>query len=118
MVGVARSTFERNENRGYSVYYTEPPCSAATSSSHRNMWTQHHHFGQHSRPWRASRLHFVDDRTGKPHCRKAYAQLRFIAQIRSALMLSACKTLVYAQVKSRLDFGNAALYGITGTLLH
>ena len=35
-------------------------------------------------------------------CRTAYAQLRFIAQIRT----------------SRLDFGNAALYGITGTLLY
>ena len=51
-------------------------------------------------------------------CRTAYAQLRCIAQIRSALTLRACKTLVHALVTSRLDFGNAALYGITGTLLY
>ena len=51
-------------------------------------------------------------------CRTAYAQLRGIARIRSSLPLRACKTLVHALVTSRLDFGNAALYGITGTLLH
>ena len=51
-------------------------------------------------------------------CRTTYAQLRGIARIRSSLPLRACKTLVHALVTSRLDFGNAALYGITGTLLH
>ena len=51
-------------------------------------------------------------------CRTAYAQPRGIARIRSSLPLRACKTLVHALVTSRLDFGNAALYGITGTLLH
>ena len=51
-------------------------------------------------------------------CRTAYAQLRCIAHIRSALTLRACKTLVHALVTSRLDFGNAAQYGITGTLLY
>ena len=51
-------------------------------------------------------------------CRTAYGQLRCIAQIRSALTLRACKTLVHALVTSRLDFGNAAMYGITGTLLY
>ena len=30
----------------------------------------------------------------------------------------ACKTLVHALVTSTIDFGNAALFGITGTLLH
>ena len=50
-------------------------------------------------------------------CRTAYAQLRGIARIRSFLPLSACKTFVHAFITSRLDFGNAALYGITGTLL-
>ena len=32
--------------------------------------------------------------------------------------VSVRKTLVHALVTSQLDFGNAALYGITGTLLH
>ena len=50
-------------------------------------------------------------------CRTAYAQLRGITRIRSSLPLRGCKTLVHALVTSRLDFGNAALYGITGTLL-
>ena len=35
-------------------------------------------------------------------CRTAYAQLRCIAQIRSALTHRACKTLVHARVASRL----------------
>ena len=51
-------------------------------------------------------------------CRTAYAQLRCINRIRSSLPVSARKTLVHALVTSKLDFGNAALYGITGTLLH
>ena len=59
--------FGRSENRGYSVYNTEPPCSAATSSFHRHLWTQRHRSGQHTRSWRSSRLHFVDDRTRKPY---------------------------------------------------
>ena len=51
-------------------------------------------------------------------CRTAYAQLRCINRIRSPLPVSARKTLVHALVTSKLDFGNAALCGITGTLLH
>ena len=51
-------------------------------------------------------------------CRTEYAQLRCINRIRSSLPVSARKTLVHALVTSKLDFGNAALYGITGTLLH
>ena len=51
-------------------------------------------------------------------CRTAYAQLRCINRIRSSLPVSARKTLVHALVTSKLDFGNAALCGITGTLLH
>ena len=45
-------------------------------------------------------------------------KLRCINRIRSSLPVSARKTLVHALVTSKLDFGNAALYGITGTLLH
>ena len=51
-------------------------------------------------------------------CRTAYAQLRGIARIRSYLPIRARKMLLHALFTSRLDFGNAALYGITGTLLH
>ena len=51
-------------------------------------------------------------------CRAAYAQLRCINRIRSSLSVSARKTLVHALVTSKLDFDNAALCGITGTLLH
>ena len=51
-------------------------------------------------------------------CRTAYAQLRCINRIRSSLPVSERKTLVHALVTSKLDFGNAALYGSTGALLH
>ena len=50
-------------------------------------------------------------------CRTAYA-LRCINRIRSSLPVSARKTLVHALITSKLDFGNAALCGITVTLLH
>ena len=50
-------------------------------------------------------------------CRTAYAQIRCIPQIRSALTHRACKTIVQALGTSRF-FENATLYGITGTLLH
>ena len=43
-------------------------------------------------------------------CGTAYGRLRNIARIRSSLPLTL--------VTSTLDFGNAALFGITGTLLH
>ena len=51
-------------------------------------------------------------------CRTAYAQLHCIAQIRSSLKHRACKTHLHARVAPRLVFGKAAIYGITGTLLH
>ena len=51
-------------------------------------------------------------------CRTAYAQLRSISRIRSSLPISARKTLVHALVTSKLDFGDATLCGIAGTLLH
>ena len=41
-----------------------------------------------------------------------------IAKIRASLTIVACKTLVYALVISRLDYGNALIYGITDRLLH
>ena len=51
-------------------------------------------------------------------CRTAYGRLRNIARIRSFLPLLSCKMLVHALVTSTLDFGNAALFGITGSLIH
>ena len=47
-------------------------------------------------------------------CRSAYYHLFRIA----SLTIVACKTLVHALVISRLDYGNALLYGITDRLLH
>ena len=41
-----------------------------------------------------------------------------IAKIRASLTAVACKTLVHALVISRVDYGNALLYGITDRLLH
>ena len=51
-------------------------------------------------------------------CRTAYARLRCICRILLSLLVSARKTLVHALLTSKLDFGNAALCGITGVLLH
>ena len=50
--------------------------------------------------------------------RLAYHHLRSIAKVRNSLTMTACKTMVLSLVISRLDFGNATLYGISETLLH
>ena len=47
--------------------------------------------------------------------KSCYYQLRNIAQIRSAISEGACRTLVHALDKSRLDHGNGLLYGIPTT---
>ena len=51
-------------------------------------------------------------------CRAAYSNLFRIAKIRTSLTTVACETLVHALVTSRLDYGNAVLYGISDRLLH
>ena len=51
-------------------------------------------------------------------CRTAYYHLHNIASIRCSLTTSACKIIVHSIVISRLDFGNATLYGISEALLH
>lgn len=49
----------------------------------------------------------------KNMCKSAYFQIRNINQIRKVLDDDTAATLVHALVTSRLDFGNALLYGIT-----
>ena len=51
-------------------------------------------------------------------CRGAYFHLFRIAMIRKCLDTAACKTLVHSLVTSRIDYGNAVLYGISARLLH
>ena len=51
-------------------------------------------------------------------CRAAYSNIFRIAKIRTSLTTAPCKTLVNSLVISRLDCGNAVLYGISDHLLH
>ena len=51
-------------------------------------------------------------------CRSAYYHLSRIAKIRDSLTTSVCKSLIHGLVTSRLDYGNAMLFGITDRLLH
>ena len=51
-------------------------------------------------------------------CRGAYFHLFRIAKIRKCLNTAACKTLVHSLVTSRIDYGNAVLYGMSDRLLH
>ena len=51
-------------------------------------------------------------------CQGAYFQLHNIAKIRHCLTVNACKTIVHALVTSKLDYGNAVLFGINGRLLN
>ena len=50
--------------------------------------------------------------------RSAYCHLSRIAKIRDSLTTSVCKSLIHGLVTSRLDYGNAMLFGITNRLLH
>ena len=45
-----------------------------------------------------------------------YCQIRSLAKIRKCLTTAACKTIVYAL--SRVDYGNALLFGLPEMLLH
>ena len=47
-------------------------------------------------------------------CQAAYFQLHNIAKIRHCLTIAACKTIVHGLVTSKLDYGNAVLFGING----
>ena len=58
------------------------------------------------------------DRHVSHTCRLAYHHLRSIANVRNSLTTTVCETIVLSLVISRLDFGNATLYGISETLLH
>ena len=51
-------------------------------------------------------------------CRSAYYHLSRIAKIRESLTTSVCKSLIHGLVTSRLDYGNAMLFGLTDRLLH
>ena len=51
-------------------------------------------------------------------CRGAYLNLFRIVKIRTSLTTAACKTLIHSLVTSRLDYGNAVLYGVSDRLLH
>ena len=51
-------------------------------------------------------------------CQGAYFQLHKIAKIRKCLTTHACKTIVHALVTSRLDYGNAVLFGVNVRLIH
>ena len=50
-------------------------------------------------------------------CRAAYSYLFRIAKIGTSLTTVTCKTCVHSLVTSRLDYGNAVLYGISDRLL-
>lgn len=50
-------------------------------------------------------------------CQVAYCHLRSIALFRKCLTTNACRTIVNALVMSRIDYGNAVLYGLPETHL-
>ena len=51
-------------------------------------------------------------------CRSAYYHLSRIAKIRHSHTTSVCESLIHGLVTSRLDYGNAMLFGIADRLLH
>ena len=51
-------------------------------------------------------------------CRSAYYYLSRIAKIRDSISPTVCKSLIYGLVTSRIDYGNAILFGISDRHLH
>ena len=51
-------------------------------------------------------------------CRIAYYHLSRIAKIRDSISTTVCKSLIHGLVTSRLDYGNAILYGISDRHMH
>jgi hypothetical protein len=49
--------------------------------------------------------------------KSCFNQIRNIGRIRSYITDSACKTLVCSLITSRLDYGNALLYGVNASVL-
>ena len=51
-------------------------------------------------------------------CRSAYYHLSRIAKIRDSVSTTVCKNLIHGLVTSRIDYGNAILFGISDRHLH
>ena len=51
-------------------------------------------------------------------CRSAYYHLSRIAKIRDSVSTTVCKSLIHGLVTSRIDYGNAILFGIRDRHLH
>ena len=51
-------------------------------------------------------------------CRSVYYNLSRIAKIRDSISTTVCKSLIHGLVTSRLDYGNAILYGISDRHMH
>ena len=51
-------------------------------------------------------------------CRSAYYHLSQIAKIWDSISTTVCKSLIHGLVTSRLDYGNAILYGISDRHMH
>ena len=56
--------------------------------------------------------------TWQPTCAVLPIRIYFVLRSLASLTTAACKTLVHSLVTSRLDYGNAVLYGISDRLLH
>ena len=61
---------------------------------------------------------YLDDHTHYSHMRYSIRSIMKHSAYKIISATLACKTLVHALVTSTLDFGSAALFGITCTLLH
>jgi len=57
------------------------------------------------------------DKQSSAIAKSCYYQIRNIGRIRSYISDDACKTLVCSLVTSRLDYGNALLYGVNRTVI-
>jgi hypothetical protein len=57
------------------------------------------------------------EKQGSSLAKSCFFQIRNIGRIRPYISNDACKTLVSALVTSRLDYGNALLYGVNTSLI-
>ena len=82
------------------------------------MWPARRNFPRYTGSRIQSRRKPNNDVTSGQRVRSAYYHLSRIAKMWDSISTTVCKSLIHGLVTSRLDYGNAILYGISDRHMH